>query len=116
MSLKERVEATAKNIEGHLQEALGNLTGDVNAQVEGREKQLDSNIRHTIESVKDAIHEEEMMDVKERLDATTKNVEGHLQETFGDITGDPQMQTEGQLKQVEATVRHKVQDVKDELK
>jgi uncharacterized protein YjbJ (UPF0337 family) len=115
MGLKERIEATAKNIEGHLQEDLGNLTGNVRDQVEGREKQLDSNIGHTIESLKEAVHEDEIMDAKERVDATAKNIEGHLQEAFGNLTGDPKMQTEGQIKQVEANVRNTVQDIKDEL-
>ncbi len=35
MSLKDRTEATAKNIEGKVQEAVGDLTGDPKAQAEG---------------------------------------------------------------------------------
>lgn len=115
MSLKERSEATAKNIEGHLQEGLGNLTGTVNNQVEGREKQLDANVHHTVENVKDAVHEEKIMAATEKVSATAKNIEGHLQEAFGNLTGDPKMQAEGKLKQVEASVRHTVQDIKDNL-
>ncbi len=38
MSLKDRTEATAKNIEGKVQEAVGDLTGDPKAQAEGNEK------------------------------------------------------------------------------
>ena len=39
-----------------------------------------------------------------------------MQETAGNITGDPQDQAEGQAKQAEAKVRHTVEDVKDEVK
>jgi len=40
MSLKDRAKATAKNIEGKIQEAVGDLTGDPKAQAEGKEKQI----------------------------------------------------------------------------
>ena len=53
MSLKDRVQATAKNIEGKVQEAVGDLTGDPKAQVEGKEKQAEAKIHHTVEDVKD---------------------------------------------------------------
>ena len=55
MSLKNRTKATAKNIEGKLQEAVGDLTGDTKAQAEGQEKQAEANVRHTVEDVKDAV-------------------------------------------------------------
>jgi uncharacterized protein YjbJ (UPF0337 family) len=55
MSLKDRAKATAKNIEGKVQEAVGDLTGDPNAQAEGREKQAEARVRHTIENVKDEV-------------------------------------------------------------
>ncbi len=55
MSLKDRAKATAKNIEGKVQEAVGNLTGDPKDQVEGKEKQAEAKILHTIEDVKDEV-------------------------------------------------------------
>jgi uncharacterized protein YjbJ (UPF0337 family) len=55
MSLKDRVKATAKNIEGKSQEAIGDLTGDPKAQLEGKEKQAEAKVRHTIENVKDEV-------------------------------------------------------------
>ncbi len=55
MSLKDRVKATAKNIEGTVQEALGNLTGDPKDQAEGRQKQAEAKVSHTIENVKDEV-------------------------------------------------------------
>jgi uncharacterized protein YjbJ (UPF0337 family) len=55
MSLKDRAEATAKNIEGKVQEAVGDLTGDTKSQVEGQEKQAEAKVRHIVEDVKDEV-------------------------------------------------------------
>ena len=55
MSMKNRVKATAKNIEGKVQEAVGDLTGDTQAQAEGRGKQVEASVRHTVEDLKDQV-------------------------------------------------------------
>ncbi len=55
MSLEDRAKATAKNIEGKVQEAIGNLTGDPKDQLEGKEKQAEAKVRHIIENVKDEV-------------------------------------------------------------
>jgi uncharacterized protein YjbJ (UPF0337 family) len=55
MSLKDRIEATAKNIEGKAQESVGNLTGDPKDQAEGKAKQVEAKVRHTVEDVKDEV-------------------------------------------------------------
>lgn len=55
MSLKDRAQATAKNVEGKLQEAAGNVTGDPKAQAEGKQKQAEAKVRHTVEDVKDDV-------------------------------------------------------------
>jgi uncharacterized protein YjbJ (UPF0337 family) len=55
MSLQDRVKATAKNIEGKVQETVGNLTGDPQAQTEGKEKQMEARVRHSVENVKDEV-------------------------------------------------------------
>ena len=55
MSLENRVKATAKNIEGKVQEAVGDLTGDPKDQAEGKVKQAEAKVRHTIENVKDEV-------------------------------------------------------------
>lgn len=60
MSLEERAKATAKNIEGKAQEAMGNATGDPRDQAEGKMKQVESQARHAKEDIKD--------DVKRGLD------------------------------------------------
>ncbi len=55
MSLEERAKATAKNIEGKVQEAVGNLTGDEGDRVAGQAKQAEAASRHVKEDVKDAV-------------------------------------------------------------
>ncbi len=55
MSTENRVKATAKNVEGKIQEAVGELTGDPKDQAEGRAKQAEAKVRHTVEDVKDEV-------------------------------------------------------------
>lgn len=57
MSMKNRAKATAKNLEGKVQEAVGDLTGDPKTQAEGKEKQAEAKIRHAVEDVKDQAKE-----------------------------------------------------------
>ncbi|MEA5573089.1 CsbD family protein [Calothrix sp. UHCC 0171] len=58
MSLEDRAKATAKNIEGKAQEALGKVTGDPKDQAEGKAKQAESQVRHGVEDIKDNVKEE----------------------------------------------------------
>jgi uncharacterized protein YjbJ (UPF0337 family) len=53
MSLEDRVKATAKNIEGKVQEAVGNITGDRQALAEGKAKQVEAQGSHVVEDIKD---------------------------------------------------------------
>lgn len=55
MGIEERAEATAKNIEGKVQEAVGEVTGDPKDKVEGRAKQGAAETQHAKEDVKDNI-------------------------------------------------------------
>lgn len=55
MSIEDRVKATAKNIEGKVQEVVGEVTGDPKDKVEGRAKQAEAKSRHTTEDVKDEV-------------------------------------------------------------
>lgn len=57
MSIEERVEATAKNIEGKIQEAVGEITGDPRAKVEGQDKQDQAAVMHLKEDLKDKAKE-----------------------------------------------------------
>ena len=56
------------------------------------------------------------MSIEDRIKATAKNVEGKVQETVGEVTGNPQDKVEGQDKQAEAQVQHSVENVKDNIK
>lgn len=56
------------------------------------------------------------MSNEERLKATAKNIEGKVQETFGELTGDQRQRIEGKAKQVEAAAKQAKEDVKDVVK
>lgn len=53
MSLEDRAQAVAKNIEGKVQEAVGHVTGDPRDQAEGKAKQNQAAAMHTVEDLKD---------------------------------------------------------------
>jgi uncharacterized protein YjbJ (UPF0337 family) len=55
MSLEKRVEATAKNLEGKIQEAVGELTGDQREKLEGKAKQAEAAARHVVEDTRESI-------------------------------------------------------------
>jgi uncharacterized protein YjbJ (UPF0337 family) len=55
MSLEDKARATAKNIEGKAQEALGNITGDPEDKAAGKAKQAEAELRHGVEDVKDGV-------------------------------------------------------------
>jgi uncharacterized protein YjbJ (UPF0337 family) len=55
MSIEKRVEATAKNIEGKVQEVIGEVTGNPDDKAEGQAKQAEAQVIHTIENVKDEV-------------------------------------------------------------
>lgn len=55
MSAEDRAKATAKNVEGKVQEFVGNVTGDPEQKAEGKAKQVESNVRHSVENVKDDV-------------------------------------------------------------
>ncbi len=56
------------------------------------------------------------MSLENKAKATAKNIEGKAQEVKGDITGDPQDKAAGKAKQVEASIRHSAENIKDEAK
>ena len=55
MSTKDRLDATAKNIEGKAQEAAGKVTGDKSDQAKGKAKQAQASGQHAVEDVKDNV-------------------------------------------------------------
>ena len=55
MSIEDRAKATGKNIEGKIQEAIGEITGNPQDKAEGQEKQAEAQVEHSVENVKDEI-------------------------------------------------------------
>ncbi|MBE9116096.1 CsbD family protein [Lusitaniella coriacea LEGE 07157] len=55
MSIENRAEATAKNIQGKAQEIIGEITGDPQDKAEGQAKQAEAQAKHMVENVKDKI-------------------------------------------------------------
>ncbi|MEH2377078.1 CsbD family protein [Nostoc sp.] len=55
MSAEKRIEATAKNIEGKIQEVVGEITGNPQDKAEGQAKQAEAQVSHTVENIKDEI-------------------------------------------------------------
>ncbi|MDZ7964595.1 MULTISPECIES: CsbD family protein [unclassified Nostoc] len=55
MSVEKRIEATAKNIEGKIQEIVGEVTGNPQDKTEGQAKQAEAQIDHTVENIKDEL-------------------------------------------------------------
>jgi uncharacterized protein YjbJ (UPF0337 family) len=57
MSLEDKVKAAAKNIEGKIQEAVGEVTGNPQDKTEGKAKQAEAEVRNAVENVKDKAKE-----------------------------------------------------------
>lgn len=55
MSTENRAKATAKNLEGKAQEAMGNVTGNPDDKAKGKAKQAEAETRNAVENVKDAV-------------------------------------------------------------
>ncbi len=55
MSTEDKIKATAKNIEGKAQEAIGEITGNPEDKAEGKAKQTEAQVQHTVENAKDAV-------------------------------------------------------------
>lgn len=105
-----KTEATAKEVEGKIQESVGNVTGDPKDQIMGKAKQAEGQVRNAAEDLKTSIKDN--VDLEGRAKAVQKNVEGELQETAGRVTDTPADQAMGKAKQAESQVRNTVEDVK----
>ncbi|MEM8506082.1 MAG: CsbD family protein, partial [Cyanobacteria bacterium P01_D01_bin.1] len=55
MSIEEKAKATAKDIEGKVQEAAGDATDNTEAQAKGKAKQAEASATKTKENAKDSI-------------------------------------------------------------
>jgi uncharacterized protein YjbJ (UPF0337 family) len=105
-----KIKATAKDLEGKTQEAIGNVTGDAKNQIIGKAKQAEADARKATENIKDGVK------LPERVKANAENLEGKTQEAFGNLTGDRQDQVTGKAKQIESKTRNLMEDAKDKLK
>lgn len=57
MGLGKDIKATAKNIEGKVQETSGNITGDKKDQLAGKAKQAQASGEHAVEDLKDSVRD-----------------------------------------------------------
>ena len=53
MSIEDKIKATAKSVEGKIEAAAGELTGDAQMKVEGQAKQVEATAMQTAEDLKD---------------------------------------------------------------
>jgi len=53
MSIEDKIKAAAKSVEGKLEAAAGELTGDTKMEVEGKAKQVEAAAMQTAEDLKD---------------------------------------------------------------
>ena len=109
IAIMEKVKATAKDLEGKTQEAIGNVTGDAENQIIGKAKQAEADSRKVTENIKEGVK------LPERVKANVENLEGKTQEAFGNLTGDRQDQIVGRAKQVESKTRNLMEDAKDKV-
>jgi uncharacterized protein YjbJ (UPF0337 family) len=55
--MEDRLKATAKNLEGKAQEALGDITGDPEMMAEGKAKQVEASTIQMTENIKNKAKE-----------------------------------------------------------
>jgi uncharacterized protein YjbJ (UPF0337 family) len=99
MSLEERAKATGKDIEGKVQEGIGEVTGSDTDRVEGKAKQGEAEVRHNVEGMKEKATEV-AENVKDRVQSAGKNIAGKVEEAIGKVTDDPAKVAEGKAKQL----------------
>lgn len=56
------------------------------------------------------------MSIENRAKATSKKVEGKIEETAGNLTGNQEAKTKGKAKQAEGDMRNAAEDGKDKVK
>jgi len=120
MSIQDKAKAAAKNVEGKIQETIGNVTGDSKDQLEGKAKQVEANARDKAadvgQGIDDATDDATSGGSGDKAKAAAKNVEGKVQDTFGRLTDSPEDQLAGKAKQAEADVQNAAGDVKNKVK
>jgi uncharacterized protein YjbJ (UPF0337 family) len=77
MSTENRAKAAVQKVEGKVQEAVGNVTGDSEDKVTGQAKQTGAKIREGIEDAKDTIVEK-AKEVSEKVHDAVEDVKDKL--------------------------------------
>jgi uncharacterized protein YjbJ (UPF0337 family) len=70
MSLEDKIKATAKDAEGRLQAAAGDITGDDQMKVEGQAKQVQAHVMDAAGTLKDKV-QQAAASVGEAIDGLT---------------------------------------------
>ena len=70
MSLEDKIKATAKDAEGRLQAAAGDITGDDQMKVEGQAKQVQAHVLDAAGTLKDKV-QQAAASVGEAIDGLT---------------------------------------------
>jgi uncharacterized protein YjbJ (UPF0337 family) len=83
MGLDDKTSAAAKAVEGKLQAAAGELTGDEKLKLEGEAKQLQAKVIDAAGDLKDKVQ-----DVAGDLSEKAHDVAGDLKEKAQDVAGD----------------------------
>lgn len=104
-----RVEATTKNIEGKVQETLGNVTGNKKDQFMGKAKQAESKVRNAVEDIKDVSRKQESK-------AVIKNIEAKTEKAMDNSIVNPNYLPGGKTNDIKSESRNPADKMKEELR
>ncbi|MTJ14607.1 CsbD family protein [Anabaena sp. UHCC 0187] len=104
-----RVEATTKNIEGKVQEAVGNVTGNKKDQFMGKAKQAESKVRNAVEDIKDA-------SLNQKSKAAIKKMEIKTEKAIDNSIVNPNYLPSGKTDDIRSESRNPANQMKDEIR
>lgn len=104
-----RVDATNKNIEGKVQETVGNVTGNKKDQFMGKAKQAESKIRNAVEDIKDA-------SLKQKSKAVIKKMEIKTEKAIDNSIVNPNYLPRGKTNDIKSESRNPANKMKEELR
>ena len=111
MSLEDKAKATAKKVEGKVQEAVGNVTDSADDRNKGKAKQVEADVRNAAEDLKDKV-QDVAETVQTRVEAAVKTVAGKVEELVGKHSDDPAKTIKGKATQAEADVLNAKEDLR----
>lgn len=83
-----QAKATAQKIEGRVQEGVGNMTGDLNTQAEGKAKQFDANTQEAIlESMDNPSYQPDRQGLSKRDREAVKDLGQDVRDEFNQTQG-----------------------------